>query len=627
MKISTEQETIAFLKECAEIYYNTDSNAIIDAEYDELYRSAELAYPNNEFFTLTGSPVRGAEIRHTSIVGGLEQVHDGELDKWKTRSNYMEEDLVISEKLDGSSLIIVYDKNGKLSRAQTRGDGIFGKDVTRHMSNLDSVPKIVNCLNGVEIRGEFIVKKSNFNNIIRVLLQVSGKDYVPGRGIANGLINSKEINPEVFQYLDFVAYSTNIEYMTKRETFNFLKYEGFLTSAYINLSHFNLKEDKLNDVLNKMRNDSLYEIDGVVGEYNEVEKRLQLGYNETSRAPKFAFKWKTRALDNIAETTVTDVQWNISKSGYWKPRVNFTPVFLAGANIEWASGFNAKFIIDNQVGPGSKILITRAGDVIPHIDSVLTPSDEPSFPPGNWSWTDTQVDAVSDDEHPEVHAKRLKHFFNTLETDNVQEATLQTLFEHNADTIEKIILFKRDQWNFAIGKNGEKAYDSLHAKLQNVYLWELMAAWPYFGRGFGKRRAKALTEAFGDEKVLSLTMEDIITVEGFQDKSGEAFLHGLETFSEFYDWLQKEQFTSLKKCDTIITSGKLQNVKFVFTGIRDKIAEAEIVRQGGEIQPGIKKDTVYLVVKDLHSTSNKMLTAKKAGIQIITLTELQELLK
>ena len=625
--ITDEQETIAFLKECSDAYYNSDETIIPDATFDDIWYQASLKWPDNEYFQKVGAPVRGAEIGHTTQIGGLEQVHAGELTKWLTRSEYSTEDLVGSEKLDGSSLTIKYVK-GRLKSAYTRGDGITGKDVTRHVKRMTHcVPAKIQTIDA-EIRGEFIIKKEHFETVKEILQRVNGKEYKNLRGIANGLINTKEIPEEVLPYIDFVAYSTDLDSFDKATTFKWLVQNRFFIPTYVTISHASLSEHSLNNLLHDLRETSLYEIDGIVVEYNEVIKRNALGVHASSCNPKFAFKWKTRSADNIAEATVLGVEWNLSRHKYWKPTVLLEPVELCGATIQRASGFNAKFIHDFKVGKGAKILITRGGDVIPDILEVVSPATEWDEPEGEWDWNETGVDAVSlEEDSIETDQLRMKFFFNTLEIDNVQAATIKKLYDDGNTNITWIIDLTRDEWVALVGKNGGKSYDSLHTKLSNIYLWELMAAWPYFGRGFGKRRAKALVDAFGTEAIFEVSVADINTVEGFQDKSAAAFKKGLPSFTEFFEWLLQEGFTTLKKCDIIEPIvGSLTDVKFVMTGFRDKDATAIIESKGGQVQDGIKDDTTYLVMKDMSKTSNKTKAAQAKGIKIISIDEMKELI-
>ena len=623
--LNSEDDSIAFLKECADAYYNTGEPIISDEEYDELYLIASQAFPDNEFFDKVGAPVRGAEVGHSTQIGGLEQVHKGELDKWLTRSGYNDENLTGSEKLDGSSLTIKYHDNGRLQSGYTRGDGVTGKDVTRHVKKMKCVPKRVQG-GGLEIRGEFIIKKENFEAIKEVLTRLSGKEYKNLRGIANGLINNKDIDEEVIQYLDFVAYGVNLP-LKQTAVFAYLKQLGFLTPRHVTISHLCLNEASLNHLLDDMRRDSLYEIDGLVVEFDEVEKRQTLGFHTTSANPKYGFKWKTRSADNLAKAIVIGIEWNISADKYWKPTVLIEPVDFMGITNKRLSGFNAAFIEKHKVGPGAELTITRAGDVIPHILSVDKPAAEWDQPTGNWHWSEHHVDAISDDEHAQVTLLNLRHFFQTLDIDNVGEATIQTLIDAGYANIPHIIDMPKSVWLDMIGRNGEKSFDSLHTKLHNVCMWELMAAWPYFGRGFGKRKAKALTTAFGD-RIFDVLPAEIYTVDGFSEKSTMSFTQGSSSFLEFFEWLLQEGFTTIRKDDTMVPSdGPLSNVKFVFTGFRDKDSTAVIVSKGGEVQDGIKDDTTYLVMKDMTKTSNKTKGALAKGVKIISIDEMLEIIK
>jgi DNA ligase (NAD+) len=151
----------------------------------------------------------------------------------------------------------------------------------------------------------------------------------------------------------------------------------------------------------EFKQDSPYEIDGII-----VQADIKYTRN-TSGNPDYAFAFKI--LSEVAETTVINVEWNISKWGALKPRVEIEPVELAGVLITYATGFNAKFIKDNEIGPGSRILITRSGDVIPYILKILTRT-EADMPTIEYVWNETGVDIIS--ENPdEMCIKRMLSFF------------------------------------------------------------------------------------------------------------------------------------------------------------------------------------------------------------------------
>jgi NAD-dependent DNA ligase len=376
-----------------------------------------------------------------------------------------------------------------------------------------------------------------------------------------------------------------------------------------------------------MRENSLYEIDGVVFEYDEYSKRKELGFHESSRNPKFAFKWKTRAIDNIAQSLCIGVEWNMSKHLYWKPTVLIEATELCGITVQRLSGFNAKFIKDNGIGIGAIIEFTRAGDVIPHILAVSNPV-EWSQPLGEWVWSESEIDAISLDDSDDAQLLKLLHFAQSLEVESLKEGTMLKLMADGHDGILDIVNLPREYWSDRIGRNGEKAYDSLHAKLQDIYLWELIGSWPYFGRGLGKRRAKQITDALG-ESCINATVEQLIAIPGFQEKTAQTFLGGLDRFVESVNWLLERKFIKFKKEEEVIEqkTGKLTGEKFVFTGFRSSELEEKIVKLGGELQDKVKKDTTYLVVKDLSKTSNKTKQAEELNIKIVDPLQLEELLK
>jgi DNA ligase (NAD+) len=344
-----------------------------------------------------------------------------------------------------------------------------------------------------------------------------------------------------------------------------------------------------------------------------------------NKRPQYGFKWKVADESNEAVTTVIGIEWKASQYSYLIPTVLLEPVDLCGATIKRAAGFNAAYIKNNGVGVGAKVRITRSGDVIPYILKVEE-GVEPLMPEVAYHWSKTGIDAIADIESDASKLLKLKRFFNKLEIDQVQDATLSALVENKVDSLEAIISLSRKEWNDLIGRNGEKAYDSLHAKLQDVYLWELMGAYPSFGRGFGERRAKVLCEAFGT-LVLEATEADILTLKGFSEITAQTYLDGIDEFKEFFDWLNHVNFIKLKTAvKKVITTGKLVGKSFVFTGFRSDELTAQIEALGGIVQDGIKKDTTHLVMKDTTKSSGKSKKAAEQGIIVIDRDSLIEML-
>jgi DNA ligase (NAD+) len=627
MNLDNEKEVIDYLMQCADTYYNSDITLISDEEFDQLYLEASTQWPNNPFFNKIGSPVRGAEIKHTNQIGGLEQVHPDELDKWKNRSNYKNETLLATEKLDGSSITLSY-VNGQLNTGYTRGDGITGADVTRHVTRMTHcIPKQINVTQEiVEIRGEFIIKKENFDKVKEILLQVSGKEYKNLRGIANGLINNKVIPEEIIPYLDFVAYGLNID-NDQLDNLNLLKDNKFLTPKHFFITSSALNESALNEVLLKTKESSIYELDGIVIEFSDNSIRKQLGIHKSTCNPKYAFKWKMTDESNKFQATVKYVEWNLSKHGLAKPTIVIFPIEHNGITIERFSGFNAKYVKDNKIGPGTIVKAYRAGDVIPYIEKVISSNGDWQKPENvslyKWSETEVELELIDKSENEEVIFKQLRDFFSQLGVEFIGDATIQSFIDLGYDTLEDIISLPITEWEFNFGKNGSKGYQSLHSILKNVYKYQLLGSYPYFGSGFGKRKAKALLEELGDNYIIA-SKEQIVAIKGFEEKSAKIILAGMPRYIQFLEWLQKNNYVQFISDDSESNGIKFENIHFVFTGFRDKEAQEKIEAEGGVVQNSVNAKTNYLIVKDRSKTSNKIKDAQEKGVTIMSQQELYD---
>ena len=147
----------------------------------------------------------------------------------------------------------------------------------------------------------------------------------------------------------------------------------------------------LSELLIEWRDLYDYEIDGVICSNDE-------SYPRKSGNPEHAFAFKMVLGDQVAEAKVVDVIWTPSKDGYLKPRVQIEPITLGGVKIEFATGFNAKFIEDNRIGVGAIVRLVRSGDVIPHILAVVVPASQAQMPNVSYEWNDTRVDVILKDK-------------------------------------------------------------------------------------------------------------------------------------------------------------------------------------------------------------------------------------
>jgi NAD-dependent DNA ligase len=177
-----------------------------------------------------------------------------------------------------------------------------------------------------------------------------------------------------------------------------------------------------------------YVIDGIIVTHDKI-------YPRTSGNPEHSFAFKMVLSGQVAEAKVVDVLWTPSKNGYLKPRVRIEPISLGGVTIEYATGFNGKFIQDNNIGIGAIITIIRSGDVIPHIKSVTVPATVSKMPTVPYVWTDTHVDIVLENvnEDETVQEKMVTAFFVHLEVDGLSKGNVKRLFKEGYNSVPKIL--------------------------------------------------------------------------------------------------------------------------------------------------------------------------------------------
>ena len=352
--------------------------------------------------------------------------------------------------------------------------------------------------------------------------------------------------------------------------------------------------------------------------------------------PDHAFAFKMVLGDQVAEAKVVNVIWTASKDGYLKPRVQIEPVVLGGAKIEYATGFNAKFIVDKKIGVGSIISLVRSGDVIPHILSVIKPSSEPMMPEVEYKWNDTEVDIIITDKKQNytVNKKIMTAFFKTIEVDGMGSGTVVKLIDAGYDTIPKVIAMTKKQLLEIDGfkqKMADKIHDGIRDKMSSVSLSVLMDATNIWGRGFGSKRFNSILSEFPDILTKKESDNDkvnkVMSVSGMAKKSAEKFV---ENIPEFVEWTKsagaqdKLNYDSKKKASTIDESHPLYGKKVVMTGFRDKALIADIVAVGGEMGSGVSKNTFIVLVKDKKEETGKVGQAKKLGITLMTPTEFKE---
>ena len=614
-----------------EQYINDGESFLSDPEYDELYHYVELEDPNNPYLNQqlnkVGSTTRGKKVTLPVPMGGITQVHAGQLLDWINDNGISQELGSIDDKLDGVGCLLVYGGGGRFEMGFARGEG-EASDITRHLLKMPSIPKKVS--GPMLVRGENIMPLHNLDKANLLIKKRDGSRYKTLRGLVAGVMNSIEKPNAIYPLIDFVAYKAgrpNKNSMGKRNQVQWLLEQGFKVEVPMYMELGCISEEKLIEYLAIRRESSKYQLDGlVIGiEDAECSNKINLSMKEGASEELSLVKFKVNT--QTAETTIQYIEWNDSKYGRSKPTVIYEPVTLGEITATRANGKNARYIIDNGLGPGARIRIVRSGDIVPNNDAVLK-SVTPQLPEGDYIWCINLDGSIGADlvqrninGNITVIQKQIIDFFSSINIPYLKGGNVFKLIEDNLDTIEKIIKADKDLLINTIGIKGAEIYDSLHLKLNNIQLYELMGATSIFGSGMGERKFKKLQQQLGVVDILRLTNKDEELVRGASGfaESARIVIEQMPIFLEFIDSIKGYFKLANDNTQATLRKGPLANQKIVFTGFRNNKLKANVIKLGGEISDSVSRKTTLLVASNINNERGKIKEAKVLGVTIIDL--------
>lgn len=373
-------------------YYVQNNPVISDYEFDVLFKQLQDIEQAHPTLITKDSPTQRVskdlngdfpKVVHLSPMLSLANSYNQEdLEKFETSLLKLIDEtpieFAVEPKFDGGSVAIVYENN-QLERAATRGDGQRGEDITPNMRTLRSIPLIADFKSvGIfraELRGEAVIRKDVFDKI-NATRQTQGLDlFANPRNAATGGLRMKDANETAKRGIDVFIFQLSVaedeegndildQFKTHADSISLLKQLGFKVpnqefGVYKDIAdvakHCNTWEAK--------RNDYPYEIDGMVVKANAYAIQNQIG--STQHHPKWAIAYKFKAKQ--ATSTLRQVEYQVGKSGFVTPVAKIEPVGLAGVTISSISLHNEEFIQSRDIRLGDKVLVERAGDVIPYI--------------------------------------------------------------------------------------------------------------------------------------------------------------------------------------------------------------------------------------------------------------------
>jgi NAD-dependent DNA ligase len=611
----TESDLEDILRFCNNAYFN-NTPVLNDSQYDIINEFMEKKYPKNNVLKKVGSLITDTtkqKIKLPYQMWSMDKIKPdtNELEKFKKK---YKGPYVISSKLDGVSGL--YSTENGEHKLYTRGDGVIGQNITNLLNYLN-LPKIRN----IVVRGELIIRKNIFEEKYK-------SSFSNPRNLSSGIINSKTIDDKIID-IDFVVYELIKPIMVPNLQFKYLQEKGFNVAQNLIVYQENLTNTLLSNILVDWRTSYKYEIDGIIVCNDTIVERLNSN-------PEHAFAFKMVLNDQIAEAKVLDVIWTPSKNGYLKPRVRIEPIHLSGVVIEYATGFNGSFIKTNKIGVGSVISIIRSGDVIPFIQSVIIPADEPKMPDAKYHWNDTLVDIILDnfEDNLEVKEKNIALFFSILNVDGLAIGNVKKIMKTGYDSVPKILKMTKKDFEKVDGfkdKMVEKIYNGINEKIKEASLIDIIIGSNLIGRGLGYRKITPILEKYPDILTSSFSDDDKIemlkTISGIGEENANAFVMNICSFLHFIKECGLEHklenirsiMSDVRMVET--TNHILSGKKIVMTKIRDADVIKKIKDFGGIFEDNMSKTTFALIVKSNNDTSTKIDYAVKNNVPIYTLDE------
>lgn len=623
--------------EAKKAYY--EGNPIMsDAQFDFLEEWLKDTMGEDHPFFTVGSE-GDYEIEHDRPMLSLRKVKEDEVDQlfdWMG-----DKPVLITLKMDGTAGSLIYE-GGKLSLAKTRGDGKKGKNITRFMKFIDSVPDQIHLDGKVEVRGEFVVSKDDFAKLQARYIELGLDPPSSIRNCVAGILNpNRKENHDLAQFLTFVAYDIVQDtsyYFDEGFKLDALGRAGFALAL---MKDQEIKvTDSHQDILDviqwyKDNRDKLnFATDGIVFAYLRVQDQIDAGMHKLYPKGKIAFK----IISETAVTTIMNIVFETTRTGKLSCVAEVEPVEISGAKISRVSLFNPGYMLDHQISCGDKIRIVRSGEIIPkYLETVEKSNSKPVFPRECPScgealrWSKTGTDLICDNINCESQMiLHIIHWVKTLDIKGISSKTIEALWDANLirDIPDLYGLFENEI--ASVDGLGRATYKTLKDGLNEKTNMPL----EMFLRGLGipnigKTMSANLAQKFGSlNRICKISSFD--ELDGLPNAADKTKIGILDAISVIAHYARRLDF--LNVLDYIPDEqGTLSGKSFIITGSvnhpkKRKGVEEDIKAAGGTIQSTVNDKLSYLVINEQNGSSKEQ-KATKLGIPMITEEELYNIIK
>lgn len=650
MTIEEKKNRIDFLteklNEASRAYYTDGVEMMTNYEYDAMYDEL-LALEDETGYIRDDSP--SINVGFETAAGLPKIVHETKmlsLNKTKDRDELKawlgDQKGLLSWKLDGLTVGITYE-NGRLVQGVTRGNGVEGELITANVLACRNVPKAIPHKGRTVLRGEAVIRYSDFEKINEAIEDTDAK-YKNPRNLCSGSI--RQLDPKITaeRSVNFYAFSLmqseGIEFSTRHEQMEWMKSQGFDMVDYVMVDKENLIDtiDEYEAAIPGFDIPS----DGLVLSMDNLAYAATLG--ETAKFPKdsIAFKWR----DQQAETVLREIEWSPSRTGLLNPVAIFDPVELEGTTVSRASVHNINIMEDLELGIGDTIQVYKANMIIPQLAGNLTRSGNIEIPEvcpvcgGPTRVKDEEGTKTLNCVNPDClakHVKKFSHFVSrdAMNIEGLSESGLLKLIGIGA-LKDFADLFRLEEYkNDIIGMEGfgAKSYDNLIDSARRAS--RTTPARLLYGLGvpgIGVTTSNMISRSCRNkwEEIQSLDEEALTDIDGV----GSVMARDYAGF--FADEKNKADIADLLSVLSIDESYEaagtsLDGKTFVITGslehyVNRKDLKAEIEAEGGKVAGSVSAKTDYLITNDPNSGSSKNKKARELGVEIITEEQIMEML-
>jgi NAD-dependent DNA ligase len=592
-------------------YFETGVPVMDDAEYDALAEVAlrEGAAPARP---VGFRPMGEKQVVLPAPMPSLDKIKPGEKKLATFLGAPARNGYVVSEKLDGVSAL--WCRVGSAGpRLFQRGDQQVGVEVTSYVPYVRGLAELP--VSAV-VRGEIVLRRS---------VGVVGPN---DRSIVNGLLHRQDPETAVTEIAEahgelvFIGYEVISPRMARSVQMKWMASKGFETAWHQIITDGPLREADLMEVLKRRRAESAFAIDGIVVGYGGVPAVV----TADMKYPVDCVAFKMPLADQMAETIVKGVEWNLTRMGYYVPRVSLEPVDIGGATISWVTGHNAQWVRERGIGAGARVVIRRSGDIIPIIDAVLEVAEELAAPLDQWKMEGVHAVPVESStvEDRGGTARHFDYMMTQLGVKQFGPARLEAMKEAGVEDFAHMCQLEESVWADVLGKGiGPKLRAAVFAASGAANRRQKLACYPW-----PTDMTVGTTRIIASEDMLESGKKD--KPDGFSAAAWERYLAELPAAEK---WCA-EQFGSIQPVIHSVAVAVAPKPKKVasqakgvicMTGFRDSALQVRLEEAGYAVAAWGAKTTI-LLVPSASENNKKIQEAKEKGIRIVSKADAEQLL-